>query len=114
MVRAYTFLPSSGNFNATAASVGSVSTTYPPAAFAISGNGIRPKRGLWAFVFDTSPTGTTFYALDAANLGTQLWNSNQNAGRDALPSFPHFVTPTIANGRVYAGTDPTKLWCMAS
>lgn len=110
VARAYTYSPSTGKFNTTAASVSTVSTTYPPAAYAVSGNGNTAGSGiLWAFVPDSSATGTTLYALNAANLGTQLWNSNQNAGRDALPSYPRFTTPTIANGRVYAATHSNQV-----
>ncbi|MBV8069729.1 MAG: hypothetical protein JO270_07485 [Acidobacteriaceae bacterium] len=110
LIRAYTFSPSSGTFNATASSIGNVSTTYPPASFAVSGNSNAAGTGIvWAFVSDSSSTGATLYALNAANVATQLWNSNQNAGRDALPSFPRFTTPTIANGRVYAATHSNQV-----
>ena len=34
-------------------------------------------------------------------------SSNQIKARDALPTLGHFVTPTIANGRVYVGTEST-------
>ncbi len=112
VIRAYTFSPSTGKFNTTAASVGTIATKYPPAATAVSGNGNAAGTGiLWGFVSDGFTTGaTTFYALDAANVATQLWNSNQNAGRDAIPvgSFPRFTEPTIANGRVYAATHSTN------
>jgi hypothetical protein len=43
-------------------------------------------------------------AYDAANLANELYNSNQNRTRDALGSYVKFSTPTIANGKVYAGT----------
>jgi hypothetical protein len=44
-------------------------------------------------------------AYDAANVGTELWTSNQNAGRDGLNAEAlRFTVPTVANGRVYVGT----------
>ena len=45
----------------------------------------------------------TLHAYDAANLATELYNSNQAGTRD---QFGHnkFIAPMIANGRVYIGT----------
>jgi uncharacterized protein (TIGR03437 family) len=46
----------------------------------------------------------TLHALDATNLATELWNSDLNSSRDQPGSFTKFVSPTVANGRVYVPT----------
>ncbi|HEY7390114.1 MAG TPA: hypothetical protein VH640_16480, partial [Bryobacteraceae bacterium] len=43
-------------------------------------------------------------AYDAANLASELYNSNQNSTRDSLGSPVRFSVPTVANGRVYIPT----------
>ena len=48
-------------------------------------------------------------AYDAANLSHELWNSKQNASRDDLGNFAKFVSPTVANGKVYMATFSNQL-----
>jgi hypothetical protein len=43
-------------------------------------------------------------AFDAVSLKL-LYNTNQNATRDKLPPIGHFVTQTVANGKVYVATN---------
>jgi hypothetical protein len=43
-------------------------------------------------------------AYDATNIRVELYNSEQNATRDRLDSYVKFSVPTIANGRVFVGT----------
>jgi hypothetical protein len=43
-------------------------------------------------------------AYNANNLGTELWNSRMNPGRDDIGNFAKFVSPTVANGKVYMAT----------
>jgi len=52
----------------------------------------------------TAGTTATLRAFDATNLASQLYNSDQAGTRDSLSLPAHFVTPTVANGRVYVGT----------
>src|SRR6476620_3756220 len=49
--------------------------------------------------------GGTLHAYDASNLTNELFNSQMNSSRDALGSFIRFSVPTVAEGRVYVGTE---------
>ncbi|MDQ6676140.1 MAG: hypothetical protein M3Z09_02455 [Acidobacteriota bacterium] len=48
--------------------------------------------------------GAGLFGYDATDLTKELYNSNATNGRDSLGSYVKFSTPTIANGKVYAGT----------
>lgn len=84
----------------TPSSQSSVTFAYPGTTPSISasgtGNGI-----VWAV--ENGSTGV-LHAYDATNLGSELYNSNQAAaGRDQFADNK-FITPMVANGRVYVGT----------
>lgn len=74
---------------------------YPGATPSISADGTSGAI-LWA-VDNSSPA--VLYAYDATNLAHELYDSNQAAnGRDQFGPGNKFITPTIANGKVYVGT----------
>jgi len=50
-----------------------------------------------------TPVGGVLYAFDAQNVATKLWDSNMVAA-DKLANAPKYISPTIANGKVYVGT----------
>lgn len=50
-----------------------------------------------------------FHAFNAADVTQELWNSNTNASRDALPSVGHFQFPTVVNGKVYVPTGSASI-----
>jgi hypothetical protein len=80
----------------TSANVGSAS---------ISANGATDGI-IWEAAATNTQSGALF-AFNATPLGSALqflYNSNQAGSRDTLGGIPHFVTPTIANGKVYVGT----------
>ncbi|MBI5087143.1 MAG: hypothetical protein HZB13_21405 [Acidobacteria bacterium] len=61
----------------------------------------------WLTSTDGGQAGTlwpgTLHAYVAEDLSVELWNSDLDAA-DRLPSFTKFVSPTVANGRVFVPT----------
>jgi hypothetical protein len=45
------------------------------------------------------------YAYNATNLATLLWSTSSNPSRDGYGNYAKYVAPTVANGKVYVGTD---------
>ncbi|MBV8476147.1 MAG: PQQ-binding-like beta-propeller repeat protein, partial [Acidobacteria bacterium] len=75
--------------------------TYPGSTPAISANGTT-NGILWA-IENTSPA--VLHAYEATNLAVELYNSNQaGSGRDQFGPGNKFITPTIADGKVFVGT----------
>ena len=85
----------------TASSQSPESFDFPGCVPSISANGTA-NGIVWAL-----EASKTLHAYDASNVANELYNSNQNAARDALDSYVKFTAPTIANGKVYVGTDTT-------
>lgn len=79
----------------------SASYSYPGATPSVSANGT--SNGIvWAV--QNSKGAGVLHAYDATNLSNELYNSNQaTGGRDQF-SDNKFITPMIANGKVYVGT----------
>lgn len=73
---------------------------YPGATPAVSANGTA-NGIVWAV--ENGSTGV-LHAYDASDLTKELYNSNQAAGGRDHFSDNKFITPVIANGRVYVGT----------
>ena len=82
----------------TVARVGGISLSASGNA---SGSGI-----LWGT--EASNNGV-LHAYEAENVAHELWNSQQNAARDALGNYTKFCAPTIANGKVYVPTTSNRL-----
>jgi hypothetical protein len=79
----------------------SASFEYPGTTPSISANGTAN-----GIVWAAENTSTAvLHAFLAANLSTELYNSNQAANsRDHFGAGNKFIVPTIANGKVYVGT----------
>lgn len=72
---------------------------YPGATPAVSANGT--SNGIvWAA---ENGTVAALHAYDATNLANELYNSNQAGTRDQFGPGNKFITPMIADGKVYVG-----------
>jgi hypothetical protein len=85
---------------ASASSSSSASFGYPGSTPSVSANGT--SNGI---VWAVQNRGTAvLHAYDAGNLASELYNSSQAAaGRDSFAGNK-FITPMIANGKVFVGT----------
>ncbi len=87
----------------------------PGGVLTVSANGSTVNSGVvWAsmpLVGNANPTTRPgiLRAFDAANVATELWNSEQVAARDSLGYLAKFNPPMVANGKVYVGTFSNQL-----
>lgn len=72
--------------------------TYPGASPTISANGATN-----GIVWAVDNSGASLHAFDATNLGNELYDSSTTGGRDSFAGNK-FITPVVANGKVYVGT----------
>jgi hypothetical protein len=99
-IKAFAF-NASGMLNSTPVSATAKSFGYPGATPSISGSSGRNSI-LWASE-NTSPA--VLHAYNANDLTVELYNSNQaTGGRDQFGNGNKYITPMIANGKVYVGT----------
>jgi len=85
----------------TPASQSSTVFSYPGTTPSVSANG--DQNGIVWAVENSSGNGV-LHAYDATNLANELYNSNQAAGgRDSFADNK-FITPVVANGKVFVGT----------
>jgi hypothetical protein len=90
----------SAKLSATPATQSSNSFAYPGTTPSISANGT--SNGIvWAV--ENGSTGV-LHAYNATNLTSELYNSNQAANNRDHFSDNKYVTPMVANGKVYVGT----------
>jgi hypothetical protein len=95
------FAISSARLGAAPQSQSATQFAYPGTAPSVSANGT--SNGIvWAHE-NSSPA--VLHAYDAANLAHEIYNSNQAAGgRDQFGTGNKYITPTIADGKVFVGT----------
>lgn len=79
---------------------------FPGCTPSVSSNGA--SNGIvWAiesFAFTQGGPPAVLHAYDASDVSKELYNSKQNAKRDTAGAQLKFTVPTIANGKVYVGT----------
>jgi hypothetical protein len=95
------FAISNAKLATTASSKSAETFGRPGTTPSISANGTADGI-VWA-IENGSSTGV-LYAYDASNLGTELYNSTGSRDTFATNANDKFVTPMIANGKVYVGT----------
>ena len=95
------FTVTSARLSSAPASRTAVSFPYPGSSPSVSSNGA--SNGIvWAYR-NSSPA--ALYAYDASDLSRELYDSNQAAnGRDQFGGANKFVTPVVANGKVFVAT----------
>ena len=94
------FPVTSAKLATTPSTMTSVQFPYPGATPAISAN--TTNNGiLWAVENGTT---AVLHAYDATNLANELYNSNQASGNRDQFAGNKFITPMIANGKVFVGT----------
>jgi hypothetical protein len=99
-IKAFPFI-SNGTLSTTASSATATTFAFPGATPSVSGSTAK-NLILWA-AENTSPA--VLHAYSAKNLTVELYNSNQALkGRDQFGNGNKYITPTIANGKVYVGT----------
>lgn len=78
---------------------------FPGSTPSISSNGTN-NGIVWIIENDTYGGGNAVLrAYDATNLGDELYNSEQNPGRDRVGLAVKFTVPTIADGNVFVGAE---------
>jgi hypothetical protein len=104
-LRAFSFNPKSGLMSQSSTSRSITQFNYPGPTPSISSNG-NSNGILWALETEgfASNRPSILFAYDASNLANVLYNSNQSGTRDMPGAAVKFTLPTIANGKVFVGS----------
>jgi hypothetical protein len=94
------FKISSAKLVATPTSQSATQFAYPGTAPSVSADG-STNGIVWAHE-NNNPA--VLHAYDATNLGHELYNSSQKGNRDQFGAGNKYITPTIADGKVFVGT----------
>jgi hypothetical protein len=94
------FSLTNGQLSDTPVSASAANFPYSGTTPVVSANGTQ-NGIVWAIRHANS---AVLYAFDATNLGIELYNSSQKRHRDAMSGYVNFTVPTVANGRVFVGS----------
>ncbi len=101
---AYTFSSSTCQFQTSPSVVSSQTFGHPGTTPSLSAAGTS-NAILWAIRRSLPTNPAVLHAFDPNNIHTALWDSSQAPNnRDAAGVAVKFTVPTVANGRVYIGT----------
>jgi hypothetical protein len=94
------FSLANGQLSTSPVSISKMNFNYPGTTPVVSANGIQ-NGIVWAL----GSSGTAvLHAFDASDLTNELYNSAQKKARDGISGFVKFSVPTVANGRVFVGS----------
>ena len=96
------FSISSAKLSLSPTSQSTASFGYPGTSPTVSANGAA--QGIVWVAESTENNPAVLHAFDATDLSKELYNSAQNAARDACGSGNKFIAVTIADGKVFMGT----------
>jgi chitodextrinase len=111
-LQSFAFNTTTGLFNTVPTALSTLGFPFPGASPSVSASGTN-NGIVWAMDSSSFGTGnsarsagpTILHAYDAANIGTELWNSSLAIGNsDQAGNAVKFTVPTVANGKVYIGT----------
>lgn len=88
-----------GMLSASPVSSGTRTYPFPGATASVSANG--DNNGIVWMIARGNPA--TLVAYNAADLSTEIYNSDQAGTRDRLPNGTKFSVPTVADGKVFVG-----------
>jgi len=103
-LRAYSFV--NGVMSSSATSTSGAFSNFPGSTPVISANG-NTNGVVWNILSQNfaSKGHATLDAHDASNVARFLYSSDQNLSRDNPGGAVKFTVPTVANGKVYVGTE---------
>ncbi len=97
-LKAFTLV--NGQLSTSPVSISNMDFNYPGTTPVVSANG--GQNGIvWAI---GNSSGAVLHAFDATDLTSELYNSAQKKARDGMNGFVKFSVPTVANGRVFVGS----------